>query len=366
LPDAEDDFNQGIHRVPEGGDCITDKEFNRRLKISAANKGRVPWNKGIEHSEEVRAKIRQRTFEAMQRPDVRARMVKANQSRPPHRDEVKERIRTVLRQRAQVARAIIREQAVLVVDAMQRSSDEKERNAGKESDAENIVGRLAWRYLKRDFEKTYERWEADEGGFKRIVVARIQELSERKRNRQSSKSTTTGKGRPRKSVPGSKTPAGKLRAAVATQKKLLVARKKVDEAEAVLGKLDEVKAVYAERGPEASALVLLKEEQTRAVLEKLKAQVAELTEAMAPLQEYLAPGTAAMDFVVQQQEQHQLEQKQSGNAGNSSGRMLQNGNAKTAVSCTLVNGVGASASDIESGDTAVVAAGSSSRLRWRQ
>ncbi len=37
-----------------------------RAKISAANKGKRPWNKGIGHSEETKARIRERTKEAME------------------------------------------------------------------------------------------------------------------------------------------------------------------------------------------------------------------------------------------------------------------------------------------------------------
>lgn len=32
-----------------------------RAKISAANKGKTPWNKGLGHSEETKARIRERT-----------------------------------------------------------------------------------------------------------------------------------------------------------------------------------------------------------------------------------------------------------------------------------------------------------------
>jgi hypothetical protein len=32
-----------------------------RAKISAANKGKTPWNKGVGHSEETKARIKERT-----------------------------------------------------------------------------------------------------------------------------------------------------------------------------------------------------------------------------------------------------------------------------------------------------------------
>eukprot|EP00850_Spirogloea_muscicola_P017652 SM000154S01387 [mRNA] locus=s154:119271:122634:+ [translate_table: standard] len=45
------------------------RERRRRERISAANKGKTPWNKGIHHSEETKAKIRERTKLAMSNPE---------------------------------------------------------------------------------------------------------------------------------------------------------------------------------------------------------------------------------------------------------------------------------------------------------
>ncbi|XP_073105089.1 uncharacterized protein [Elaeis guineensis] len=47
---------------------IDDKERLRRMKISKANKGNVPWNKGRKHSAETLQRIRERTRIAMQDP----------------------------------------------------------------------------------------------------------------------------------------------------------------------------------------------------------------------------------------------------------------------------------------------------------
>ncbi|XP_039122442.1 uncharacterized protein LOC120258995 [Dioscorea cayenensis subsp. rotundata] len=54
---------------------MDDREKLRRMRISKANKGNVPWNKGRKHSEETLRKIRERTRIAMQDPKVRMKLV---------------------------------------------------------------------------------------------------------------------------------------------------------------------------------------------------------------------------------------------------------------------------------------------------
>ncbi|XP_031401814.1 uncharacterized protein LOC116211520 isoform X3 [Punica granatum] len=51
------------------------RETSRRMKISRANRGIVPWNKGKKHSAETIQKIRERTRIAMQSPKVRMKLV---------------------------------------------------------------------------------------------------------------------------------------------------------------------------------------------------------------------------------------------------------------------------------------------------
>lgn len=51
------------------------KEDERRLRISNANKGKVPWNRGRKHSPETLALIRERTKQAMQDPKVRRKLL---------------------------------------------------------------------------------------------------------------------------------------------------------------------------------------------------------------------------------------------------------------------------------------------------
>ena len=48
-------------------------ELKRRERISKANKGNVPWNKGRRHSPETIEKIRRKTMERMKSPEVRAK-----------------------------------------------------------------------------------------------------------------------------------------------------------------------------------------------------------------------------------------------------------------------------------------------------
>ncbi|XP_078448003.1 muscle M-line assembly protein [Wolffia australiana] len=54
---------------------MDDREKTRRERISKANKGNVPWNKGRKHSPETLAKIRERTKQAMQNPKVKMKLV---------------------------------------------------------------------------------------------------------------------------------------------------------------------------------------------------------------------------------------------------------------------------------------------------
>ncbi|XP_057504852.1 uncharacterized protein LOC130788312 [Actinidia eriantha] len=55
---------------------LDEREKLRRKKISAANKGNMPWNKGRKHSAETLQRIRERTRLAMQNPKVRMKLVK--------------------------------------------------------------------------------------------------------------------------------------------------------------------------------------------------------------------------------------------------------------------------------------------------
>lgn len=271
-------------------ELVGDKERSRRMKISAANRGRTPWNKGRSLPDSVREKIRQRTFEAMQRPDVRARMAEANQHRPPHRQEVKERIRSVLKERVAEAKGVITLEADKILEAMRESEDPAERAAAEQSDAGEIISRVTWRFIKRDFETTFDKWLTDDNGFRTYMVARFAELAERGAKRRSA-----GAGTRRRTA--NKSSSGKVRRAVATQKKLIAAKEKLAQAETALANVLPMKPKLA-GNPEALQKVM----NIEAAVPKLREQVAALTEAMAPLQQYLTPvANSAAGFVMQQQ-----------------------------------------------------------------
>ncbi len=63
-----------------------------RRKISAANKGNVPWNKGRRHSEETKRKIAAATKMAMKSPQVREKL-RAQATGRKHSEETKRKIR---------------------------------------------------------------------------------------------------------------------------------------------------------------------------------------------------------------------------------------------------------------------------------
>uniref|UniRef100_M4EQ78 Nuclease associated modular domain-containing protein n=2 Tax=Brassica campestris TaxID=3711 RepID=M4EQ78_BRACM len=71
------------------------REEERRRKIGLANKGKIPWNKGIKHSQDTRRRIKQRTTEALRNPKVRD---KVSEHQQPHSDETKEKIRASMKQ----------------------------------------------------------------------------------------------------------------------------------------------------------------------------------------------------------------------------------------------------------------------------
>lgn len=71
-----------------------DKERMRRMRIGLANKGRVPWNKGRQHTAETRERISMRTLEALKDPKVRKKMAEHPRC---HSDQIKEKISYSLR-----------------------------------------------------------------------------------------------------------------------------------------------------------------------------------------------------------------------------------------------------------------------------
>lgn len=61
---------------PEDSIALPDREQLRRMRISKANKGNTPWNKGRKHTPETLQRIKERTRIAMQDPKVKMKLVK--------------------------------------------------------------------------------------------------------------------------------------------------------------------------------------------------------------------------------------------------------------------------------------------------
>ncbi|GMI77828.1 hypothetical protein like AT1G53800 [Hibiscus trionum] len=59
----------------DSDDEVDEREKLRRMRISKANKGNTPWNKGRKHSAETLQLIRERTRLAMQNPKVKMKLV---------------------------------------------------------------------------------------------------------------------------------------------------------------------------------------------------------------------------------------------------------------------------------------------------
>lgn len=57
-----------------GAEQIAAPVSTKRSKVATVKPKRVPWNKGLKHSEETKAKIRATTREAMKRPDIIAKL----------------------------------------------------------------------------------------------------------------------------------------------------------------------------------------------------------------------------------------------------------------------------------------------------
>ncbi|KAJ0242348.1 hypothetical protein HA466_0208250 [Hirschfeldia incana] len=58
----------------DDGEELDDRERLRRMRISKANRGNTPWNKGRKHSPETLQKIRERTKIAMQDPKIKMKL----------------------------------------------------------------------------------------------------------------------------------------------------------------------------------------------------------------------------------------------------------------------------------------------------
>ncbi|CAA0821182.1 Unknown protein [Striga hermonthica] len=78
----------------DGSTEMDEREKMRREKISKANKGNVPWNKGRKHSPETLQKIKERTWLAMQDPKVKMKLMNLGHAQS---EETRKKIRVGVR-----------------------------------------------------------------------------------------------------------------------------------------------------------------------------------------------------------------------------------------------------------------------------
>ncbi|KNA04000.1 hypothetical protein SOVF_203790 [Spinacia oleracea] len=78
-------FNAEPHE--EDSEEVAEREKLRRKRISKANKGNTPWNKGRKHSPETLQRIRERTRLAMQNPKVKMKLANIGHSQTPETRE---------------------------------------------------------------------------------------------------------------------------------------------------------------------------------------------------------------------------------------------------------------------------------------
>lgn len=86
----------------EDKEDIDEREKLRRIRISKANKGNTPWNKGRKHSPETLQRIRERTRLAMQNPKVKMKLANIGHAQSP---ETREKIGVGVRMGWQKRRA---------------------------------------------------------------------------------------------------------------------------------------------------------------------------------------------------------------------------------------------------------------------
>ncbi|CAI0470849.1 unnamed protein product, partial [Linum tenue] len=74
--DTHLDFTSGLSTSFDDSETadLDERERLRRMRISKANKGNVPWNKGRKHSPETLQRIRERTKIAMQNPKIKMKL----------------------------------------------------------------------------------------------------------------------------------------------------------------------------------------------------------------------------------------------------------------------------------------------------
>ncbi|KAL4447301.1 hypothetical protein ABPG77_007334 [Micractinium sp. CCAP 211/92] len=280
---------QGAASSP-GDQQVDEQELRRRQKISAANKGRVPWNKGRKHPPEVIARIKAATQAAMQRPDVRERLAKANERREPHTDAAKEKIRVKLLERANAAREEINRQAEVILRERLGGSDDPELRALADFPrALEVISGLAWQYFKKEWDEVSTRGWDEHPEFRERCISKLRKMAAR----------GSDKAAPKKRK------VDKVKAALGHMRKLEEARAKLGSAEEAVAKLRRAKVAFA-GDPARLAAATAAEEKATQLLTKLKQQVEKLENALQPLEQYLEQPAAA---AAQQQLPQQLEQR---------------------------------------------------------
>ena len=138
----------------ENSESMDEREALRRKRISMANTGKKPWNLGRKHSPETIAKIREKSIEAMKRPEVAENFKRSIEHRVQvHSPEVRARISESLKQSRAAKRAKLglpsleeqeRQKEEMKVEREKEKQREKaEREEAKRLMAENLKAQKA-------------------------------------------------------------------------------------------------------------------------------------------------------------------------------------------------------------------------------
>lgn len=283
---------------------VSDSEHRRRKLISTANRGKEPWNKGKKLSPELRALISRRTREAMQRPEVRARVAQAHKNYPrrPIREEVRERISTSLREFHKAHKQVLEEQVDILLARLAQSPDPDERKVASYEAARLVffgMARNTFRTRSGALTMADKGWH-EHPTYKQIVMKKCFAYMSRGRLPQDQRvetkmargTTGLGKGHGRNGPGGVGRKGGKYATAIKYKKQLMDAEQKLQVAEQALQKLQKARPALANDPARMMTLVKM-EKEAKGILYQLQDTVERLRDKMAPLQPYLNPDGAA-------------------------------------------------------------------------